>query len=425
MLGAILALGFSTIPEAAELTKTILPNGITILTKPSAANNIVSVVVTLKMGSLYETDAQAGLSTLMQDTIQKGTTTRSSEQIAIDLESLGTRLSASSGREIGNVSLISTSEKLYDSMKILYDILVNPSFPDDIVELQKDLQTRNILIRYDQPIYLAMDLMVDAHFGSHPFHKPALGYEETIESFNRDDILAMYSKIYVPNNMVITAVGNFDEKKFVGAIRSNLGSLPRGSEPVKVGGEIPDRTDIAQKIETRETAASWFALGWPSPRLTDSDYYAMEMLNCITGGSMDSRLFVAIREKRGLAYQVSSFTNPRMDAGIYVAYIGTKPESYEEAKQVLVDEVRLMGKEAATDEEIRNAKKYLEGMHIMGQESNEGQASLYGTYETLGVGSKFVDDYVPGIERVSADDIISAGRKYLMIPYALGAVLAK
>ena len=326
---------------------------------------------------------------------------------------------------MGTVSLISTSEKLYDSLDILYDIISNPSFPDDVVELQKNLQIRSILIRYDQPIYLAMDKMVDVFFGAHPFHKPALGYEETIGTLTRDDIIGLYRKLYVPNNMVVTAVGNFNEAELIGAIRTNLGSLPRGPEPVKVKGDIPNRTGNVESVETRETAASWFALGWPSPKLTDPDYYAMEMLNCITGGSMNSRLFVAIREERGLAYQVSSFTNPRIDAGIYVAYIGTKPESYSESKQVLIDEVQLMAKEPATEEEIRNAKKYLEGMFIMDQESNEGQASLYGTYETLGVGSKFADDYVPGIERVTAGDIVAAGQKYLMKPYALGAVIAE
>lgn len=121
---------------------------------------------------------------------------------------------------------------------------------------------------------------------------------------------------------------------------------------------------------------------------------------------MNSRLFIAIREKRGLAYQVASFYNARVESGIYVAYIGTKPDTYKEAKQVLVDEVLKMGVEKATVEEIHHAKSYLKGMNIMSQESNSGQASQYGMYEVLGTGYDFVDRYAANIEKVTAEDIL-------------------
>ena len=181
--------------EAQTVKRTILPDGLTILTKPVSANNIVSVVVTLKMGSLYETDENAGLSTLMQDTMVKGTKTRTSEQIALELESMGTHISTSAEREFGSISLKSTSGSLYESLEILYDILLNATFPDDAVKLQKNLQKRSILIGHDQPIYRAVELMVEAYYGSHPFHKPRLGYAETIDTFTREDLEAFYRKI--------------------------------------------------------------------------------------------------------------------------------------------------------------------------------------------------------------------------------------
>ncbi|MFC1692040.1 M16 family metallopeptidase [Candidatus Latescibacterota bacterium] len=407
------------------MKRTTLPNGLVILTKPVTSNNIVSVVVTLKMGSLYETDDKAGLSTLMQDTLLKGTTTRTSEQIALELESMGTHISTSADREYGTIALKSTSESIYRSLDILYDILLNATFPEDFVELQKKLQTRSILIRKDQPLYHAIDLMVEAHYGRHPFHKPRSGYSETIERLKRDDIVDLYRKIYSPNNIVITAVGNFNEKRFIADITEKLNGLSKGTVPTGVPGEKADYSSPVEKIETRDIAASWFGLAWPSATLADSDFYAMDVLNAITGGSMNSRLFVAVREKRGLAYQVSSFVNARMKAGIYVAYIGTKPSSYEEAKQVLIDEIKRMTHEKPTPEEIKDAKSFLKGMHIMSQESNAGQASQYGHYEILGIGYEFVDEYNKGIETITALDILNAGKKYLMGPYALGGVLAK
>lgn len=411
--------------EAQTVKRTRLPNGLTILTRPATSNNIVSVVVTLKMGSLYETDDQAGLCTLMQDTIVKGTTTRSSEQIALELESMGTHLSTSADREYGSISLQSTSESFYRSLDILYDILCNASFPEDAVELQKNLQTRNILLRNDQPLYRAVDLLVEEYYGDHPFHKSRFGYAETITMFKRSDLVGFYRKLYVPNNMVITVVGNFNEKHLISDITSRLGALSQGNSPVKVSGERKNYSSSVERIEERETAASWFALGWPSASLDDLDYYAMEVLNAITGGSMNSRLFVAIREKRGLAYQVASFVNARMESGIYVAYIGTNPSTYDEAKKVLIDEVRLMAREEPTPEEIKNAKSYLKGMNIMEQESNAGQASKYGHYEILGVGYEYVGKYNNGIDKVTVQNILNAGKKYFLGSYALGGVLAK
>ncbi|MFC1508739.1 M16 family metallopeptidase [Candidatus Omnitrophota bacterium] len=411
--------------EAQEVKRTELDNGLVLLTKPVTANNIVSVVVALKMGSLYESDEEAGLSTLMQDTIIKGTKTRTSEQIALDIESMGTRLGSSSNREYGTLTLQSTSESFDKSLEILYDIILNPTFPDDAVELQKKLQVRNILMQRDQPIYRAIELLVEAHFGEHPFHKPRMGYPETVMKLTREELLKVYKETYVPNNMVVCVVGNFEEKKLLESISGTLGSLPHSNKPEKMTGEVVKKQEPVEKTETKDTAANWFALGWESPELDDRDYYAMEVLDSITGGSMNSRLFVELREKRGLAYQVSSFVNARMDAGIYVAYIGTKPSSYDEAKSLLLKEVRRMGTESASDEELTNARNFLKGMNIMGMESNAGQASQYAHNEIVDVGYDFVERYNKQIDAITADDVLRVGKKYLNGNYAMGGVLAK
>ncbi|MBN1294053.1 MAG: insulinase family protein [Candidatus Latescibacteria bacterium] len=407
------------------MKRTELANGLVILTKPVITNSIVSVVVALKMGSLYETDDKAGLCTLMQDTILKGTKTRSSEQIALELESMGTKISSSADREYGTLSFQSTAESFDKSLDILYDIILNPTFPEDAVNLQKQLQVRTILTRYDQPIYKAIDILVDVHYGSHPFHKPRLGYPETVETLTREDIVAKFREIYIPNNMVVSVVGNFDENRMISKISDVLGNLSKAQKPQKVSGDMVKRTEPVEKVETRETQATWFALGWESPALNDPDYYAMEVLDSITGGSMNSRLFVAIREKRGLAYQVSSFINARMESGIYVAYIGTKPETYKEAKKVLLEEVQRMGREKATEEELKNSKSYLAGMNIMSLESNAGQAAQYAHNEIVGVGYDFGDKYNKEIKKISLDDVLRVGKKYLDGNYAMGGVLAQ
>lgn len=414
--------------DAQAVKRTELPNGLVILTKPVTTNNIVSVVVSMRMGSLYETDEQAGLCTLMQDTIRKGTTTRSSDQIALELESMGTRLAASSVREYGTIGIQSTAQSLDKSLDILIDLMTNATFPADAVELQKSLQIQNILATYDEPIYYAMDLMVDAHFGTHPFHKPRMGYPETIETFTREDLAAFYQSMYVPNNMVVSAVGNFDEDELIATITETLGGLPAGSDVMPSGTDnsaFAGRTTTVEKIDSRAGSATWYALGWSAPKMGEPDAYAMEVLDAITGGSMNSRLFIAIREKRGLAYQVSSFLNARREAGIFVAYIGTNPATYEESKQVLIEEVQRMGSERVSDDELTLAKNYLRGMHIMGQESNADQAAQYGHYEIVGAGYEYLESYTDMISAITAEDVLRVGAAHLGDNYAFGAVLAE
>ena len=154
---------FMPCAEADTVKRTTLPNGLVIVTKPGTANAIVSVVVHSRMGSIYESDEQAGLATLMQDTILKGTTTRSADDIALELERMGTRLGTGADREYGSVALQSTAGSLFPGLEILYDILLNATFPEDAVELQKQLQAQNIMLRNDQPLYRAVDLMVEEH----------------------------------------------------------------------------------------------------------------------------------------------------------------------------------------------------------------------------------------------------------------------
>ncbi len=201
--------------------------------------------------------------------------------------------------------------------------------------------------------------------------------------------------------------------------------MPAGRLPEPVKGDLPTHSAPVEKTESRETAANWLTLGWFAPSITDPDSYPMEVLDAVTGGSMNSRLFVAIREQRGLAYQVSSFLNARMATGIYATYIGTKPDTYNEAKKVLLDEVFRMKSEEVTPEELTLAKSYLRGMFIMGQESNAGQAGQYAQYEALGLGYKYGDRYLPAVDKVTAGDIVRVAKKYLSENYSLGAVTAK
>ena len=412
---------FST--GATMVNKTILDNGLVILTKESRANDIVATSVLLRTGTRYEADERAGFSDLAQHLLLKGTTSRTATEIATEIDALGARLNASAHRDFGSVTLLSTRPHFPEALEILFDVLLHPSFLEDKVALEKEQALRRIQAREDRLLYKAVDLLSEAHYGAHPYHKPSLGYPETVEAFTRDDALAFHERFYIPNNMVITAVGNFESGAFIKRVQATLGTLPRRSLPEPANAPLPTRDAALERTLERESEAAWMSLGYDAPAITEPAYPAMEVLDSVMGGGMNSRLFTELREKRGLAYQVSSVYAARLGPSLYFAYIGTSPEQADSAKAGIIAEMDKICTSAPVPDEVDRAKTYIKGTFIMGQESNQSQAALLAQYELLGLGYQYVDRYPDLITKVTPEDVLAVAQRYLSVPPSLGAVL--
>jgi len=402
--------------------KDVLANGLTILSKESRTNDIVAVQVYLRMGTRYETDEQAGLSTLLQSLLLKGTDTRTAARIATEIESVGGRISTAAEKDYGNISLLVTREGLDVGLDVLFDILQNATFPEEKVAQGKALLLRRIAARRDQLLASTFDLFQETYYQNYPYHKPRLGYPETVKRFTRKSVLDFYKTYYVPNNLVFSLVGNFDSSAVIGRIKRRFGRLPRRDIPSPPEVIFSPASRPREAIRERESQTAWMVLGYSAPSITSPDFTAMQVLNAVTGGSMDSRLFVELRDKKGLAYQIGSLYVPRVGPSFYAAYLGTRPEQFELARKGILVEMERVKTELVKDEELKRTKTYLRGTFIMSQESNAGQASLLGKYELLGPGYRFVDEYPKLIASVTKEDVLKVARKYLTY-YTLGAIL--
>ena len=405
--------------------KRVLSNGLTLLTKPSQANDIVAITVLLGIGSIREADAQAGLSNLAQALLLKGTPSRTAEQIAEEIESTGARVSAYAARDYGAVSLVTTSDGLAEGLPILFDVLQNASFPPEEVAHEIDQTLQKIRAKEDQFIQKAMELLVETYYGAHPYHKPLLGYPETVPAFTRETVVDFFRTYYRPNNTILAAVGHFDRAWFIDQVESHLGPAVPGPLPQADVTSVAPLSEPRQRIEFRESRGVWLALGYGAPSITDADFPAMEVLEAILGGSMSCRLFTELRDKRGLAYQVGSTYVARPGPSAFVAYIGTGPDQFDVARDGILDELRKVCSERVTDEELRISKIYIKGTFIMGQEGNSSQAALLARYESMGLGHDYVQRYPALIDRVTADDVLRVAQTYLSGAYALGAVVPK
>jgi predicted Zn-dependent peptidase len=412
-----------------RIQKVILANGLTVLIDPSAANDVVALVVAVKMGCAFEREDEAGISGMAQRLLPKGTATRSAEQIATDIESLGAKVATNAGKDYGTVSLIVTRDRLAEGLPLLFDILLNANFPEHEVAIEKELTLQKIKAKDDQTLPRAMDLMNEAYYQTHPYHKPPLGYTETVESFSRGMIEQFYRTHLIPERMIVVAVGNLNPEDLISSVDGTLGRIASSRGEQRELDETTaftpvERSGPSQKTLTRDIKAAWISIGYGAPSINDRDYPAMEVLEAVMGGSMNSRLFIELRDKRGLAYQVGSVYSARPGPSLYVAYIGTGGDQYAIARDGIFEEVQKVREEPITAEELLLAQRYLKGTFIMGQERNINRASLLAQYELLGLGYRFIEEYPQLIDRVTIEDVLSVARRHLDTErYAIGAVV--
>ena len=413
------------IPIVENVERRVLPNGLTVLTRPSQANDIVAVTVMLGIGSIREAEDQAGLSNLTQALLLKGTASRTAEQIALEMASAGSRISAFAARDYGAISLIATSDGLAESLPVLFDVLQNPSFPPDEVAHEIAQTLQKIRAKEDQLLQKTVELLAETYYGTHPYHKPLLGYPETVPQLTRKTVSNFFNTYYRPNNAILSVVGNFDRPWLLDRVEERLGGMSPAPLPPFDGAPPPPLAAPRQRVEFRESQAVWVAVGFGAPPITHADHPAMEALDAILGGSMNCRLFTELRDRRGLAYQVGSSYAARPGPSAFVAYIGAGPDSFEVAREGLLGELWKVRAEPVTEEELRLAKAYIQGTFVMGQERNSSQAALFARYEAVGLGHDYVHRYPGLIDRVTVDDVLRVARTHFHDAYALGAVVPK
>jgi len=406
----------------AGLTRTVLRNGVTILVKESRANDVVAVQVTVPMGVKYESDKEAGISRLLQQALLKGTKTRTAEQIANEIESAGGRVSASSSKEVGFVQLSCTADGLEKVLDVFFDVILNPVFPAEEVSKEKTLQIRRLRERKDQLLASTVDLTQEVLYQGNPFHKPGEGYEETVATLGRDEVLEAYKRFYRPENLIIAAVGNFDSKKFVKKVEEKFGALKGGNKKISV--ELPpiSLVESRSKLEHKESSSAWIVVAYPAPGMSEPNYLPAQVIDCVFGGSMNSRLFTELRDKKGLGYQVGSFYAGYSREAFIGAYIGTRPDRFAEARDGIVAEATRIRESGITEDELGSAKKFLRGTYIINLESNSSQAANFANNECVGVGYGYADRYVEGIGKVTEEEVLEVSKDHFST-YALGSIL--
>ena len=384
------------------IVREVLPNGVRLITEHMDHVRSVSVGVWLTRGSRHEPRDHGGIAHFVEHMLFKGTDTRSAEDIAQAIDSIGGQLDAFTAKEYASYYIKVLDEHVPLAVDLLTDIVRRPAFADDEIEREKKVILEEIKMVEDTPDDLVHELFTQHFWEGHPLARPILGSRETVEALSGETLRGYFRGAYVAPNMVISAAGNLEHGRVRELVQEAFGDLAASGEPF---GEEPPRVSPQVITRTKELEQSHVCLGTNSYPQSHADRYVSYILNTVLGGSMSSRLFQNIREKRGLAYSVFSGLSAYRDAGNITIYAGCANEAVGEVIDLCVEELKAMKRAPVADAELRRAKDHLKGSLMLSLENTASRMSHLARQEIYFERHFGLDETLAGVERVSAQDV--------------------
>jgi predicted Zn-dependent peptidase len=384
------------------IVRDALDNGIRLVTESMSHVRSVSLGVWLARGSRHETDEESGIAHFVEHMLFKGTATRTAEEIAQAVDSIGGQLDAFTAKEYASYYVKVLDEHLPLAVDILSDIVLRPAFHEVDIEREKKVILEEIKMVEDTPDDLVHEIFTQSFWEGHPLGRPILGTKDSVEAITQRRLRDHFRGAYAAENVIISAAGNLEHSQLREALEQAFGTMP----PVaRNGADAPPQVIPKVVIRNKELEQSHVCLGTPSYPQNHVARYASYVMNTILGGSMSSRLFQNIREKRGLAYSVFSGINAYRDAGYLTVYAGCANEAVGEVIDLVVDEMKAIKQSSVPETELRRAKDHLKGSVMLSLENTSSRMSHLARQEIYFDRQFSLDETLQGIERVSADDV--------------------
>ncbi|MFP4253394.1 MAG: M16 family metallopeptidase [Halothece sp.] len=402
-----------------NIQRATLDNGITLIVIENPTADIIAGRLFLKnAGNRVESPSQAGLSHLLSTVITKGTATLNAAEIAEKIESVGAGINAETANDYFSLSLKTVSQDFPEILALVGEMMRAPSFPDNEVELEQALTLQAIVAQQEQPFNLAFNQLRSQMYPQHPYGSPVLGTQETVSALTAADLQSYHQTYFRPDNLVISLSGRITLEKGITEVNKVFGDWQIPATPQPTPSLTSPTPQPDQKFLYQETQQSIIMLGYLTASVKNSDYPILKLLNTYLGNGLSSRLFVELREKQGLAYDVSSLYPTRLEPSYFVTYMGTAPNNIETAYQGLRQEVKRLCEVELTPEELQASKNKLLGQYALGKQSNGQLAQLFGWYETLNQGLEFDDRFQEMVAEVTSEQMQAVAQKYLQVdPY--------
>ncbi|MBI4146794.1 insulinase family protein [Candidatus Woesearchaeota archaeon] len=396
-------------------SKYLLNNGLVILMKENPDTGMVAIDFMIKK-SIAADREKHGLGYLTHRLLLAGTTTRSREQILNDVETVGGSITAKTYAEYSEIVAEVPSNKFSIVLEVLQDVILNPAFTPEEIEREKIAILGELNAKKDQPGPVTEDLFMKTLYENHPYQHPIEGYEETITSLTREDIINHYNSWYVPNAIIISIVGNIKEKPTLHAVQRIFGKMKPSTLPPEGLFELPPRTSSKKSTHNMPIESFYIQYGHQLVPATHPDFIKLRMANAVLGSGASSRLFYELREKRALAYRVFSIAPSVRTIGFLKVTMISRPAVLNESLVGIQEQLTRLQTEPVTEEELNIVKQKVKGFFFLDHQKTTDQANYLGLYEMQGLGYHYDKEYPDKIGAVSSEEVQTVANQYFVNP---------
>jgi predicted Zn-dependent peptidase len=388
-----------------NIRRTVLPNGLILLTEKMEHVRSVAMGVWIRAGSRHELAEVNGISHFVEHMVFKGTKSRSAQLIAREVDAIGGNLDAFTGKETicFNIKVLDTH--VPKALDVLSDLVLNPVFADQDILRERGVILEEIKMDEDNPDYLVHEIFTQNFWKDHPLGKPILGTRDTVRKFEQETLFEYYRQRFLGGNMIFSAAGNIDHDIFVSQVSERFAALMPGS--IASTGAPPKTLSRIALRNKKALEQVQLCLGVPSPPLAHELRYVTLVLNTVLGGGMSSRLFQTVREERGLAYSIYSDLNPYSDTGSLCVYAGTSADKALDVIGLIMTEFRRLKNERLPADELRRAKDQLKGNILLSLESSMSRMSNLARQEMYFEYFFGMQEILDKIEEVSDEQVMT------------------
>jgi predicted Zn-dependent peptidase len=383
--------------------KTVLPNGVRVISETIPSVRSVAVGVWIFTGSRDEQEAECGISHFIEHMVFKGTARRRMHHIAQRMESVGGYLNAFTSKEYTCYYARALDEHLDRAIDTVCDLILEPDFPEKELAKEKDVVLEEMKMYEDAPDDLIFDRFESVIYRSHEMGRPIIGFPETVRAFSRKQLLDYMEAHYTPNRIVVSVAGNVDHQELVRLAERAFASSRRQPKPqprTPLNGYEP-----REHVEQRPIQQAHLVVGTRGASIQDPDRVPLTVLNTILGGGMSSRLNQNIREKYGYCYNVYSFMNMHSDTGDFGVYMGTDASKVERSRKLILREFEKLVDKPVSRRTLTQAKTQVKGSIMLGLESMSNRMMRVGRQELYFQRYVTLDEITAEVDQVTEEDV--------------------
>jgi len=410
-------------PVSSAAAKDVLDNGLVVITSPVAASGtVVGVAVVIKATAADEPPGEAGLRQLLQQTMVRGSTHLSGEELAVAVDAIGADIDAGPALDYTYLTLTCLGQDLPRAVQLLAEILRYPLLTETELQGQREVALHYLTSLRGKPFEVAQRVLRQGLYGDDPYALPTQGTEESLKSITRADLTDFHKRYYVPNNTIIAIAGAAPRDAALAAVRRYFGDWQRAGLPPRRIPPIRPLTQSAMQLRQAPVDQAYFMVGFGTGPATRAAYPVMEVIRALLGRGIGSRLFAALRESTSMAYRAEAYNFALARGGFVAAYVATDPRDLDETKNAIIREFSRLRTEPVSPSELGRAQEYAVGSHALSHQKAGDRAFHLAWYEAIGLGGDFDDRYGEAVRAVTAQQVQAAARAQFT-RYALGLVL--